>query len=77
VFGEKNVQLGFRGAGHVPYDPEQIIARLDLKIRTLTPDIEFLSLPEPWVSQISHNPTEAQSQSIFLKIGLLNTKNAP
>jgi hypothetical protein len=64
---KKNVQSGFRDAGLVFYDPEQVIAKLDVKIHTLTPDIESLSLPESWVSQILHNSTEAQSQSTFLK----------
>jgi hypothetical protein len=67
VFGQKNIRSGFRGAGLVSHDLEQVIAKLDVKLRTLTPDIESLSLPEPWVSQTSHNPIEARSQSIFLK----------
>jgi hypothetical protein len=46
-----------------------VIAKLDVKIRILTPDIKSLNLPEPWVSQTLYNPTEVQSQSIlfFLK----------
>jgi hypothetical protein len=67
VFGQKNIRSGFRKAGLVPYDPEQMIAKLDVKLRTPTPDIESLSLPKPWVSQTPHNPTEARSQSTFLK----------
>jgi hypothetical protein len=67
VFGQKNIRSGFRGAGLVPHDPEQVIAKLDVKLRTPTPDIKSLSLPEPWVSQIPHNPTKARSQFTFLK----------
>jgi hypothetical protein len=47
VFGQKNIRSEFRGAGLVPHDPEQMIAKFDVKLRTPTPDIEFLSLPEP------------------------------
>jgi hypothetical protein len=67
VFKQKNIQSGFRGAGLIPYNPEEVIARLDVKLRTPTPNIEFLILPEPWVSQTPHNPIEAYSQFIFLK----------
>jgi hypothetical protein len=34
----QNIQGGFRGAGLVPHDPESVIARLDVKLRTPTPD---------------------------------------
>ena len=34
----QNVQAGFRGAGLVPYDPESVITRLDVKLRTPTPE---------------------------------------
>jgi hypothetical protein len=67
VFGQKNIRSGFRETGLVPHDPEQVIAKLDVKLRTPTPDIESLSLPEPWISQTPHNPTKARSQSTFLK----------
>jgi len=33
----KNIQGGFRGAGLVPLDPETVISRLDVKLRTPTP----------------------------------------
>jgi hypothetical protein len=47
VFGQKNIRSGFRGAGLVLYDPKQVIAKFDVKLRTPTPDIKSLSLPEP------------------------------
>jgi hypothetical protein len=46
VFKQKNIQSGFRGAGFVPYNSEKVIARLDAKLRTSTPDIESLILPK-------------------------------
>jgi hypothetical protein len=47
VFGQKNIRSRFREAGLVPHDPEQMIAKFNVKLRTPTPDIESLSLPEP------------------------------
>ena len=33
----ENVLAGFRGAGLVPYDPEAVLSKLDVKLRTPTP----------------------------------------
>jgi hypothetical protein len=33
----KNIRGGFKGAGLVPLDPESVISRLDVKLRTPTP----------------------------------------
>ncbi|KAJ0126560.1 Uncharacterized protein HZ326_30333 [Fusarium oxysporum f. sp. albedinis] len=64
---EKNIRGGFRGAGLVPLDPESVISRLDVKLRTPTPVEGVDELPAPWVSQTPHNPAEASSQSEFIK----------
>lgn len=34
---ESNIQGGFRGAGLVPFNPESVLLKLDLMIRTLIP----------------------------------------
>jgi len=33
---EKNIQGGFTGAGLMPYDPDRVISKLNVRIRTLT-----------------------------------------
>ena len=35
LFTLSNIQGGFRGAGLVPFDPQQVIIGLDVKLRTL------------------------------------------
>jgi hypothetical protein len=59
----QNAKAGFRGAGLVPFDPQAVISKLDVKLRTPTPP----GLPsvdtDPWVSQTPHNPTDALAQS--------------
>jgi hypothetical protein len=62
-----NVQAGFRGAGLVPHDPESVIARLDVKLRTPTPEMRPPTTTQAWVSKTPNNPTEAGSQSEFIK----------
>jgi len=34
---EKNIQGGFARAGLMPYNPERVISKLDIRIRTPTP----------------------------------------
>ena len=67
VFGEENVRAGFRGTGLVPYDPDMIISKLDVKLRTPTPTGPPTAAADPWTSQTPKNPYEATSQSNFIK----------
>jgi hypothetical protein len=64
---ESNVKGGFRGAGLIPFDPEAVISRLDVKLRTPTPTSPPSETADPWVSQTPRNPTEAVSQSEYIK----------
>ena len=56
----------FQGTGLVPFDPEAVISKLDVRPRTPTPtgppDVDL----EPWISQTPHNSTEAILQSKFV-----------
>jgi len=62
-----NIQAGFRGAGLVPFNPQAVISKLDIKLRTPTPTGPPLSEADPWVSQTPHNPADAVSQSVFVQ----------
>ena len=64
---ESNIQGGFRGAGLVPFDPERVISTLDLKLRTPTLQNSRPGTAQPWTSQTPNNPTQAISQSSFIK----------
>ncbi|KAL0940553.1 transposase [Colletotrichum truncatum] len=52
-FTRKNIQGGFRGAGLVPLNAESFLSKLDT--------------PDPWISRTPSNPSEARSQSTFIK----------
>jgi hypothetical protein len=59
-----NMLGGFRGAGLVPLNPEAVISKLDVKLRTPTPPTaEDL----PWLSQTPSNTLELGSQSTLVK----------
>ncbi|KAL2014897.1 hypothetical protein VTK56DRAFT_7150 [Thermocarpiscus australiensis] len=73
---EKNIRGGFAGAGLVPYDPERVLSKLDVKLRTPTPPNSRAGTPQPWVPQTPHNPREANSQSTLLKTRITNHQNS-
>ncbi|KAL0940014.1 transposase [Colletotrichum truncatum] len=66
-FTRKNIQGGFRGAGLVPLNAESVLSKLDVKFRTPTPEEGVPQTPDPWISRTPSNPSEARSQSTFIK----------
>jgi len=73
---ERNIQGGFAGAGLMPYDPERVLSKLDVKLRTPIPPTSRPHTPQPWVFQTPHNPREADSQSTFIKTRIANHQNS-
>jgi hypothetical protein len=67
TFTESNIKGGFRGAGITPLDPETIISKLDVQLRTPTPPEEGTEPSTPWVSKTPKTVIEAQSQSEYLE----------
>jgi len=63
---EKNIRGAFRGAGLVPFDPESVISKLDVQLRTPTPPVEEASQTQPWISKTPKTVLEAESQSEYL-----------
>ena len=63
----QNCQAGFRGAGLVPFDPQVVLSKLDVKLRTPTPPRASSSNIDQWVSQTPSNPTEALSQTTLVR----------
>jgi hypothetical protein len=73
---EKNVRGGFAGAGIVPYNPERVLSKLDIKLHTPSPPTSRPGTAQPWVSQTPHNPQEADSQSILIRTRITNHQNS-
>jgi len=46
---ERNIQGGFVGAGLVPFDPERVLSKLDVKLRIPIPPTLQPGTPPPWV----------------------------
>jgi hypothetical protein len=51
----------------VPFDPEAVISKFDVRLRTPTPTGPPSTDADPWVSQTPHNPTEALLQSTLVR----------
>ena len=68
----ENVQAGFRGTGLMLFNPQAVISKLDIKLRTPTPTGPPPANADPWVSQTPCNPTKAISQSAFVRSRIAN-----
>jgi hypothetical protein len=67
TFTKENVLGGFRGAGLIPYNPQAVLSKLDVKLRTPTPPETPNGPPSPWVSKTPQTTNEALSQSTLIK----------
>ncbi len=64
---EKNIQAGFRATGLLPYDPESVLARLDLKPITPSPPTSRSGTPNSWVTKTPQTAYEVNQQSTSIK----------
>jgi hypothetical protein len=71
---KENIYAGFRGAGLVPYNPEAVISKLDVVLRTPTP-------PEPentpWESKTPSNLIEIEAQSTLVRDRIRLHRDSP
>ena len=67
IMTTENVQIDFRDTSLIPYNPQAILSKLDIKLRTPTPTGPPLLEIDAWVSQTPQNPIEAISQSEFVQ----------
>jgi DDE superfamily endonuclease/helix-turn-helix, Psq domain len=68
----QNILGGFRGSGLMPYNPESVLSKLDVKLKTPTPPGTSSGNPDPWTSQTPTNANEAALQSTFLRDRISN-----
>ena len=63
----ENSQAGFRRAGLVPFDPQAVISKLNVKLRTLLPSRPPTTSSNPWVSQTPSNLIKALLQTTLVR----------
>ena len=64
---ESNIKGAFRGAGLIPLDPGSVLSPLGIRLRTPSPTNMPSEPPSPWVPKTPINPTEATSQTDYIK----------
>ncbi|EYB30540.1 hypothetical protein FG05_35167 [Fusarium graminearum] len=64
---ESNIKGGFRGAGLVPFDPESVISKLDIRLRTPTPPKGDTGQAQPWTPKTPKTVLEADFHSEYLQ----------
>lgn len=63
VFKKENILASFRGAGLVPLDPDAVLSKLNVKLRTPTPPALETT---PWEPKTPRTLREVDSQSAFV-----------
>jgi hypothetical protein len=76
TFHPENGRGGFRGAGLVPFDPEKVISRLDIKLRTPTPTGPPSAQTDAWVSKTPQNANETLQQTTHIKDRIARHQNS-
>lgn len=64
---ERNIRGAFKGAGLIPLDPETVVSKLDIQLRTPTPAEEGAEPSTPWASRTPKTVLEAGSQSEYIE----------
>jgi hypothetical protein len=67
ALSEKNVQSAFRAIGLVPYNPEQVLSRLNTQMKTPTPPGTSHSSQASWATATPHNIRQVELQTEKIK----------
>ena len=62
---KENIKAGFSGAGLIPYNPQAVLSKLDVKLCTPTPTGP--PIVDPWTSQTPHNSTDTLCQTELVR----------
>lgn len=73
---ESNVHAGFKKAGLNIFNGEVVISKQELKLQTPTSSLPPTRENLPWALKEPNNPTEATSQSKFIKSQIARLQNS-
>jgi hypothetical protein len=68
-----NIRGAFKGAGLIPFNPDAVISKLDIRLRTLSP---LPADPPQWQSQTPRNAIEVGSQTEYVRQRLQRHQNS-
>jgi hypothetical protein len=67
ALSEGNIKSGFRATGSIPYDPEQVLSRLNTEMKTPTPPGTSHSSQASWATATPHNVRQVELQAEKIK----------
>ena len=67
TYSPSTIQSGFRATGLVPFDPDEVLSRLHIQLKTPSPVRPVLEASSPWVLETPHNITELNLQTKALQ----------
>jgi hypothetical protein len=67
TFTEENARAGFRGAGLVPFNPEAVLSKLDVRLRMPTPPQRDNAV---WEAKTPRNAKELEAQTMLIRQGM-------
>jgi hypothetical protein len=67
ALSERNIKSAFRATGLVPYDPEQVLSRLNTQMKTPTPFGISHSSQASWATATPHNIRQVELQTEKIK----------
>ena len=71
---KNNILAGFGGAGLDPHDPERVLSKLDVVLRTPTPSP---SQDTPWESKTPSNLLEVEAQTTLVRESIQKHRGSP
>ena len=71
---KENILASFRGAGLVPHDPERVLSKLDVVLRTPTPALLETTL---WESKTPATMKEIEAQSTLVRERIQRHRESP
>ncbi|KAK8872257.1 Pogo transposable element with KRAB domain [Apiospora arundinis] len=67
IFTETNIRSEFSASGLVPHNPDEVIGKLDVRLRTPTPVSSRPGTASTYVPQTPFNPQQTTKHSSFIK----------
>jgi hypothetical protein len=63
TYQPSTIQSGFRATGLVPFNPDEVLLRLHIELRTPSPIRPVIKSSSAWVPETLHNITELDLQT--------------
>jgi len=67
IFKEETIRSGFKAAGLIPHNPDEVISKLDVRLRTPTPISSRPGTASTYNPRTPSNPQQTVRHSTFLK----------